>query len=249
VSRFRKEPPKRDREDELNPVVLPEGKPPSGPVLIVPSATKGLVTEPLLTVEIGRESYKFVVDTGATVSLIKPKISEAQVRKSHVQARGVSGTNLKILGVQEIEFNIGFPTGSMTFIHPFVVCPLEICSAGILGLDFLQRVGAEISLTDNSLTIQHQRISLESESLTASASTDSDALHESVCGLITHDTEKAPSLIDGWEDDESCLGTVELAVTRRNRTASPTEPCVGDELAGGQGMNNAVNTVTTKKWG
>jgi hypothetical protein len=28
--------------------------------------------------------------------------------------------------------------------------------------------------------------------------------------------------------------------------ASPTEPCVGDELAGGQGRNNAVNTVTTK---
>jgi hypothetical protein len=55
VCRFRKEPPKRDREDELHPVVLPECKPPSGPVLIVPSATKGLVTEPLLTVEIGRE--------------------------------------------------------------------------------------------------------------------------------------------------------------------------------------------------
>ena len=127
----------------------------------MPSATKGLVTEPLLTIEIGRERFEFVVDTGATVSLIKPTISKAQVRKSQVQARGVSGTNLKILGVQEVKFKIKSSTGSMTFIHPFVVCPLEICSAGILGLDFLQRVGAEISLTDNLLTLRNQRFALK----------------------------------------------------------------------------------------
>jgi hypothetical protein len=142
----------------------------------VPSATKGLVTEPLLTVEIGRGSFEFVVDTGATVSLIKPTVSEAQVRKSQVQARGVSGTNLEILGVQDVKFTIGFPSGGMAFIHPFVVCPLEICSAGILGLDFLQRVGAEISLTDNSLTIRDRRILLKRASPTALASSDPGSL-------------------------------------------------------------------------
>jgi hypothetical protein len=35
VSRFREEPPKRDKEGELDPVLLSEGKP--------PSATTGLV--------------------------------------------------------------------------------------------------------------------------------------------------------------------------------------------------------------
>jgi hypothetical protein len=99
------------------------------------------MAEPLLTVDIGRESFEFVVHTRATVSLIKPTISEAQVRKSKVQARGVSGTNSEVLDVQEIQFTIRFPSGSMTFIHPFIVCPLEICSDGILGLNFLQRVG------------------------------------------------------------------------------------------------------------
>jgi hypothetical protein len=124
----------------------------------VPSATKGLVTGPLLTIEIGRERFEFVVNTGATASLIKPTISEARVRKSQRQARGVSGTKLEILSVREVRFIIGFPNKSMTFIHSFIKCPLENCSAGILGLDFLQRVGAEISLTDNSLTIQNQHI-------------------------------------------------------------------------------------------
>jgi hypothetical protein len=123
------------------------------------------------------------VDTGATVSLIKPTVSEARVRKSQLQARGVSGTNLEILGVQEVKFTIGFPTGSMTFIHSFMVCPLEICSAGILGLDFLQRVGAEISLTDNSLTIVNRRISLPSASLTATTSSEPEALQAAAHGL------------------------------------------------------------------
>jgi hypothetical protein len=171
------------------------------------------VTEPLLTVEIGRGRFEFVVDTGATVLLIKPTVSKAQVRKSQVQARGVSGTSLEILGVQDVKFTIGFPTGSMTFIQSFMVCPLEICSAGILDLDFLQRVGAEISLSDNSLTIRDRRVSLSSASLTAQASSDPEVLQEPVHGLITHDTAKAPELIDGWEDDESCIGTVELAET------------------------------------
>ena len=211
MSRFKKEPPKRDREDELDPVVLPENRPPPGPILIVPSATKGLVTEPLLTIEIGRERFEFVVDTGATVSLIKPTISKAQVRKSQVQARGVSGTNLKILGVQEVKFKIKSSTGSMTFIHPFVVCPLEICSAGILGLDFLQRVGAEISLTDNLLTLRNQRFRFKALVCPTRVSSDPEVLHESSRGLITPELEKALDPTDGWTEDESCLGTVELA--------------------------------------
>ena len=35
----------------------------------------------------------------------------------------------------------------MTFEHTFVVSPWIRCSSGILGMDFLQRVGLKISLT------------------------------------------------------------------------------------------------------
>jgi hypothetical protein len=35
----------------------------------------------------------------------------------------------------------------MTFVHTFVVRPLKSCSSGILGMDFLQQVGTEISVT------------------------------------------------------------------------------------------------------
>ena len=65
------------------------------------SAAKGLLTEPLLTPEIVGEAFSFMVDTGAMVSLIQPGISKMQVKPRDVQARGVTGTRLDILGEQE----------------------------------------------------------------------------------------------------------------------------------------------------
>jgi hypothetical protein len=67
---------KRDREDEHDPVVVPEVKPPESRQ-VAPSATEGVVTEPLLTIEIRGEEFVFLVDTGAMVSLIKPNIRGA----------------------------------------------------------------------------------------------------------------------------------------------------------------------------
>jgi hypothetical protein len=75
------------------------------------------------------------------------------VQPCDVQARGVTGTKLDILGEQELEFDLRSNNGDITFIHKFVVRPLKRCSSGILGMDFLQRVGAEVSLTDQSLYI------------------------------------------------------------------------------------------------
>jgi hypothetical protein len=67
--------------------------------------------------------HDFVVNTGATVSLVKPFVSKSQYRKCVVQARGVSGTNLEILGLQDIEFRITNEESRMTSVHAIVVCP------------------------------------------------------------------------------------------------------------------------------
>jgi predicted aspartyl protease len=84
---------KRDREDEIYPNVQPEVRPHREDHNAL-SVAKGLVTEPVLTIEIGGREFVFMVDTGAIVSLIQPGISEAQVRSCDVQARGVTGTQL-----------------------------------------------------------------------------------------------------------------------------------------------------------
>ena len=146
---------KRDREDENSPAVQPEVEPYTLEDCTALSVAKGLVTEPVLTLEIGREVFSFMVDTGAMVSLIQPGISIAQVQPCDVQARGVTGTQLEVIGEQKVAFIMRNEDYYMAFVHTFVVSPLKRCSSGILGMDFLQQVGAEISLTTQLLKIGH----------------------------------------------------------------------------------------------
>ena len=168
------------------------------------SAATGYVTEPLLTLEIEGEEFSFMVDTGAMVSLIQPGISKAQLRLCDVQARGITGTELDILGEQEIEFKLYGKEGHMNFVHTFVVSPLKRCSSGILGMDFLQRVGAGISLTTQSLRIGQMSFPLKSQG------------HESHETRYLINTKRAGPLnqdSEEWKDepDEDWEGTVELA--------------------------------------
>jgi hypothetical protein len=162
------------------------------------------VTEPLLTLEIEGEEFMSMVDNGAMVSLIKPGISNAQLRVCEVQARGISGTLLSVSGEQKVEFSIRHGKNSMTFIHTFVVSPLETCSSGILGLDFLQQVGAEISLTARSLTIGDHLFPLSGWK--QEASTNQSRAHDG-WGEATF----PPNEWDSDEPVEDWVGTVELA--------------------------------------
>jgi hypothetical protein len=141
---------KRDREDKIDPAFLPEVKPDTRSCTAL-SAAKGLVTEPVLTVDIGGDEFLFKVDTGAMFLLIQPGISKAQMQPCDVQARGMTGTQLGILGEQEVKFTLRSNDSYVEFVPTFVVSLLKPCSSGILGMDFLQRVGAEISLTSKLL--------------------------------------------------------------------------------------------------
>jgi hypothetical protein len=94
-----------------------------------------------------------MVDTGAMVSLIQPGTSKAQVQIYDVQARDITGTQLVLLGEQEVQSTLRSKDGYMIFVHTFLLSPLKRCSFGILGVDFLQQVGAEISLTAELLYI------------------------------------------------------------------------------------------------
>jgi len=162
------------------------------------------VTEPVLALEIGGEEFSFMVDTGAMVSLIQPDISKAQVQPCDVQARGITGTQLDIIGEQKVKFVLQSDKGKKVFKHTFVVSPLGRCSSGILGMDFLQRVGAEISLTSQSLNIGHHSFPLRGQE------------PEVVQRLINAERKGTQSPDQEERDDESVEyweGTVELAET------------------------------------
>jgi len=164
----------------------------------------GIVTEPVLTIDIGGEEFLFMVDTGAMVSLIQPGISRAQMQPCDVQARGVTCTQLDILGEQEVKFILRNSDNYMEFVHTFVVSPLKRCSSGILGMDFLQRVGAEISLTSRSLCIGHCSFPLRGQELGVSE-VRRLANAGQTRSLCPGQEEKEDESVDDWE------GTAELA--------------------------------------
>ena len=85
------------------------------------SAATGLVTGALLTLEDEGAEFCFMVDTGAMVSIIQPGISEAQLRTCDVQARDVTGTQLDILGEQDVQLTLYGNRERKTFVHTFVV--------------------------------------------------------------------------------------------------------------------------------
>ena len=138
------------------------------------------------------------------VSLIQSGISKAQLRLCDVQTRGITGTQLDILGEQEIKFKLYDKGEHTTFVHTFVVSPLKRCSSGILGMDFLQRVGAGISLTSQSLRIGQMSFPLKSQG---------HEIHETRYLINTEQTGPVNRDSEEWknEPDENWEGTVELA--------------------------------------
>jgi hypothetical protein len=78
--------------------------------------------ELLLEVEVEGELHRFLIDSGASLSLVKPGVSQAEVRPTDLAARGITGTRLKSLGTQEIEFRLG----SRVYTHEFLVTSLDV---------------------------------------------------------------------------------------------------------------------------
>ncbi|KAJ4430800.1 hypothetical protein ANN_19391 [Periplaneta americana] len=146
--------PKRDRSYEENPVVGAELQ--SHSVLVAPSALNEVVSEPRVDLEIEGKIWEFVVDTGATVSLIKPTVSSALITESDVVIRGANGQKVKTFGTQTVKFLMG----SEQFEFKFVISDIRISAAGIIGMEFLRYVGARIDVQSNSLVIGRQTVTL-----------------------------------------------------------------------------------------
>jgi hypothetical protein len=89
---------------------------------------------------VGKET-NWLVDTGATISVVRSEVSDKTVVRNTVLAKGVTGHNLNIVGSQEL--TLEFENG-LELSHSFKVCPVKMGTGeihGILGLDFLVKIG------------------------------------------------------------------------------------------------------------
>ena len=87
-------------------------------------------------------------DTGSNVSILQPGVSSSEVKESLLKPFGLTGEVLDVIGHQQVSFTLG----GRRLDHLFLVCPLPTETAGLLGMDFFEKLGAEISHEKRTLT-------------------------------------------------------------------------------------------------
>jgi hypothetical protein len=109
--------------------------------------TTGL--ELLLEIEIEGLRHLVLVDSGASLSVMKPGIGSSELRPTQTAVKGVTGNKLKTAGTQIITFRVG----SSTYTHEFLIAPLDVDYSGILGVDILERMEATVDLRTSTLVL------------------------------------------------------------------------------------------------
>jgi predicted aspartyl protease len=115
-------------------------------------------SELLLEIDICGSLHHMLIDSGASVSVIKPGIAVSEIRTTHTRttARGITGTKLKVMGTQEVTFT----AGKRTYTHEFLIAALDTEYSGILGVDVLRHMGARVDLRTSTLLLGRKAISV-----------------------------------------------------------------------------------------
>jgi hypothetical protein len=96
--------------------------------------------ELLLEIDIGRGLHQMLIDSGASVSVIKPGIIASEIQTTQTFGRGITRNRLKVMGKR-------------TFIHEFLIALLNTEYSGILGVDVLRHMGARVDLRTSTLLL------------------------------------------------------------------------------------------------
>jgi len=123
----------------------------------------------------------FIVDTGSSISLIQPGVCSNEVRPTHLSPFGVTGNELQIMGVQEVEFYLN----SKKFRHQFCVCALPTKADGIVGMDFLSERNADLNLADQKLRLEKNSNSVQGYMGQRKQQTGGGAEHPALTVFVT----------------------------------------------------------------
>jgi len=104
---------------------------------------------PTISADIEGMSRGLILDTGSNISIMQPGISKSNVQVTTMEPYGVTGDTLDIKGQQTVTFRMN----GRRFTHPFLVCSLPTTAAGLLGTDFLSRLGAKLDFDRSKMSI------------------------------------------------------------------------------------------------
>jgi hypothetical protein len=89
------------------------------------------------------------VDTGSSVSILQPRVSNSEVRVTSLKPYGVTGQAVDIKGRQSVTFELD----GREHNHKFLVCALPTDAAGLLGTDFLEEAGATLDFERSKMSL------------------------------------------------------------------------------------------------
>jgi hypothetical protein len=102
---------------------------------------------PTVLVELEGIQRSFLIDTGATISLIKSGISRVKIAATNTTVRGLADQIFPLQGTQLIQFRMG----GKVFEHNFYVGVPGGGEDGILGIDFLAGHEALVDIANHKL--------------------------------------------------------------------------------------------------
>jgi hypothetical protein len=83
---------------------------------------------PTVWVELDGVRRQSILDSGSSMSLIQPGISQAEITTIQMAPVGITGDELPMTGAQVIEFSMG----GEALHHSFGVCALQTVSWGLI---------------------------------------------------------------------------------------------------------------------
>lgn len=110
---------------------------------------------------IGRKPCRFLVDTGAMISVIKNGICKKKIRPTQITAKSATGNKLKVYGEQKIGLNIG---EHCQVYHDFLVADLQTTYDGLLGVDLLKKLGVKIDFASGDIYAEGVALNAKHES-------------------------------------------------------------------------------------
>jgi hypothetical protein len=97
---------------------------------------------PVIRVQILGQARYLIVDTGSSISLVQPGVCSSRLTPTNITPFGVTGYGLKILGEQDLTLEFC----DWRYRHRFCVCSLATEADGIVGLDILETLKAQVDL-------------------------------------------------------------------------------------------------------
>ena len=94
-------------------------------------------------------SRSLILDTGSDISILQPGISKSNVSVTSLEPYGVTGDALDIRGQQTVNVVLN----GREFTHSFLVCSLPTAAAGLIGTDFMNRLGTVIDFECGKMTL------------------------------------------------------------------------------------------------